>query len=95
MKRLENKEKEAGIGIVFEKKTFCPQVNGYTTVRDRAASAAVGDRMVILGGRDEDGQDLVGFEIYDEAKDEWLPKPEWKMAQGRYRLIQTYILYLG
>ena len=64
---------------------FSPKVNGYTTSRDRAASAAVGDRMVVLGGLDGDGQDLVGFEVYDEEKDEWIPKPEWQMAQGRYR----------
>jgi hypothetical protein len=32
------------------------KVNGYSTERDRAASAAVGDKMVVLGGRDNDGQ---------------------------------------
>ena len=57
------------------------------TERDRAASAAVGDQMVVLGGRDVDGLDIVGFEVYDEALDAWVAKPEWEMAQGRYRYI--------
>ena len=61
-------------------------MGGFLTERDRAASAAVGDRMVVVGGRDGDGQDLVGFEVFDEAQDEWLQKPEWQMAQVRYRL---------
>ena len=41
--------------------------------------------MVVLGGRDGDGQDLVGFEVFDEDADQWVAKPEWQMAQGRYR----------
>ena len=61
------------------------KVGGFLTERDRAASAAVGDRMVVLGGRDGDGQDLVGFEVFDEEADQWVAKPEWQMAQGRYR----------
>ena len=73
--------------------------------------------MIVLGGRDVDGLDIIGFEVkpyiivfpytnvksiqnenlikfkiffdsfqvYDEVTDTWKPKPEWEMAQGRYR----------
>lgn len=60
------------------------KVGGFLTERDRAASAAVGDIMVILGGRDVDGLDIIGFEMYDSSKNSWVAKPEWEMAQGRY-----------
>ena len=60
-------------------------MGGFKTHRDRAASVAVGDQILILGGRDVDGKDIIGFEVYDNEVDEWKPKPEWQMAQGRYR----------
>jgi hypothetical protein len=41
--------------------------------------------MIVLGGRDVDGTDIVGFEVYNEETDAWIQKPEWEMAQGRYR----------
>ena len=25
------------------------------------------------------------LQVYDEISDTWKPKPEWEMAQGRYR----------
>ena len=67
------------------KKKYNFQVGGFTTDRDRAASAAVADTMVVLGGRDADGKDIIGFEIFDLKTETWVEKPEWEMAQGRYR----------
>lgn len=54
-------------------------------MRDRAASVSVGDKMLVLGGRDLDGLDVIGFEMYDDSTDSWNLMPEWEMAQGRYR----------
>ncbi len=40
--------------------------------------------MLVLGGRDQQGSDLISFEIYDSKGDTWKQVPEWEMAQGRY-----------
>ena len=46
---------------------------------------------MILGGRDVDGKDIIGFEVYDNALDKWNTVPEWQMAQGRYRYVYMVI----
>ena len=54
--------------------------------RYRAASAAVGDTMVVLGGRNlSDGSDIFNFEVYDTENDVWEQRPEWEMKTGRSR----------
>ena len=30
-------------------------------------------------------EDALGFEVWNPSLDEWMTKPEWKMAKGRYR----------
>ncbi len=64
---------------------FPLQVAGFLTERDRAASAAVGDTMVVLGGRAGDGEDIIGFEVFNVDTEQWEAKEEWEMAKGRYR----------
>ncbi|TRY80075.1 hypothetical protein TCAL_09323 [Tigriopus californicus] len=76
------------------------KVGGFQNRRDRAASAAVDDTMVVLGGRDVDGLDIIGFEIFDLKSNSWVSKPEWNMAQGRYSFCavpynQTALLVIG
>jgi len=76
------------------------KVGGFQTHRDRAASVAVGDQILILGGKDVDDQDIIGFEVYDNKLDEWNPVPEWQMAQGRYSFCavpvnSTALLIIG
>ena len=39
------------------------KVGGFQTGRFRAASLAVNNKMVVLGGRDVDGLDIIGFEV--------------------------------
>ena len=39
------------------------KVGGFQTGRFRAASVAVNDKMIVLGGRDVDGLDIIGFEV--------------------------------
>jgi len=63
------------------------KVGGFQTIRDRAASLTVGDQMLVLGGRDTAGSDLISFEVYDDEGRSWRAVPEWEMAQGRYRLL--------
>ena len=67
------------------------KVGGFTTQRVRAASVALNNQVIVLGGRDDgaNGMDIVGFEIFDSASDSWVQKPEWSMAQGRYRYYET------
>jgi len=76
------------------------KVGGFQTGRFRAASVSVGEKMIVLGGRDVDGLDIIGFEMYDDKSDTWEPKPEWEMAQGRYSFCtvpvnKTAILIIG
>ena len=59
------------------------KVGGFQTIRDRASSLTVGDQMLVLGGRDPTGSDLISFEVYDEKDRSWKAVPEWEMAQGR------------
>ena len=40
------------------------KVGGFQTGRFRAASVAVNDKMIVLGGRDVDGLDIIGFEVF-------------------------------
>lgn len=62
---------------------------------------AVGDKMLVLGGRDpEAGSELISFEVYNSQRDSWEYVPEWEMAQGRYSFCavpvnQTAILIIG
>ena len=56
--------------------------------------------MLVLGGRDQEGSELIGFEIYDNENNEWKPVPEWEMVQGRYSFCavpvnETAILIIG
>lgn len=53
--------------------------------RERAASVAVDGTMVVLGGRDGSGDDILSFERYDPENDVWETRPEWDLQQGRYR----------
>ena len=39
------------------------KVGGFQTERFRAASVAVNNKMIVLGGRDVDGLDIIGFEV--------------------------------
>ena len=39
------------------------KVGGFQTGRFRAASVSVGEKMIVLGGRDVDGLDIIGFEV--------------------------------
>ena len=39
-------------------------MGGFQTGRFRAASVSVGEKMIVLGGRDVDGLDIIGFEVY-------------------------------
>lgn len=65
-------------------------MGGFQTDRVRAASAAVANTMVVLGGRDADGLDIIGFEMFDVEANKWVHKPEWEMAQGRYRYREKH-----
>lgn len=62
---------------------------------------AVGDKMLVLGGRDpEAGSELISFEVYNSKSDSWEYVPDWEMAQGRYSFCavpvnQTAILIIG
>lgn len=61
---------------------------------------AVGEEMLVLGGRDQEGSELISFEIYDSPSDSWVAVPEWEMAQGRYSFCavpvnNTAILIIG
>ena len=47
--------------------------------------------MLVLGGQDVTGSDLISFEVYDDKAKSWRAIPEWEMAQGRYRLFQIFI----
>ena len=38
-------------------------MGGFQTGRFRAASVSVGEKMIVLGGRDVDGLDIIGFEV--------------------------------
>ena len=76
------------------------QVGGFKTIRDRAATVAVGDNMIVLGGRDQEGTELISFEIYDSGSNSWKLKPEWEMARGRYSFCaapinDTALLLIG
>ena len=46
--------------------------------------------MLVLGGQDVTGSDLISFEVYDDKAKSWRAIPEWEMAQGRYRLFQIF-----
>jgi hypothetical protein len=48
--------------------------------------------MLVLGGRNDDGEDIIGFEAYDAVTNSWIDNPNWQMAQGRYRYTNIYIL---
>jgi len=76
------------------------KVGGFKTIRDRAASLTVGDQMLVLGGRDPTGSDLISFEVYDDERRSWKAVPEWEMAQGRYSFCsvpvnETAMLIIG
>ena len=43
--------------------------------------------MLVIGGQDVTGSDLISFEVYDNKAKSWRAIPEWEMAQGRYRLF--------
>lgn len=60
------------------------KVGGFQTIRDRASSLTVGDQMLVLGGQDVTGSDLISFEVYDDKAKSWRAVPEWEMVQGRY-----------
>ena len=38
-------------------------MGGFQTGRFRAASVSVGEKMIVLGGRDVDGLEIIGFEV--------------------------------
>ena len=61
------------------------KVGGFQVQRDRAASVSVGDQMIVMGGRANNGTELLGFEVYNEGTKSWKEVPEWRMAEGRYR----------
>ena len=61
------------------------KVGGFQVQRDRAASVSVGDQMIVMGGRTNNGTELLGFEVYNEGSKSWKEVPEWRMAEGRYR----------
>ncbi len=71
------------------------QAGGFTSERDRAASASVGESMVVLGGvgvgvgeEKEEGATAAAtatVEEYDKDEDRWVDRPEWAMQTGRYR----------
>ena len=61
------------------------KVGGFQVQRDRAASVSVGDQMIVMGGRANNGTELLGFEVYNEGMKSWKEVPEWRMAEGRYR----------
>ena len=65
-------------------------MGGFNTDRDRAASVAVGGTMVVLGGRGQDGEEMVGFEMFDVETEQWVEKPEWRMEFGRYRFGHSF-----
>ena len=44
-------------------KNVWKKVGGFQTERFRAASVAVNNKMIVLGGRDVDGLDIIGFEV--------------------------------
>ena len=41
--------------------------------------------MIVMGGRANNGTELLGFEVYNEGTKSWKEVPEWRMAEGRYR----------
>ena len=48
------------LNVLFNK---WKKVGGFQTGRFRAASVAVNEKMIVLGGRDVDGLDIIGFEV--------------------------------
>jgi hypothetical protein len=49
--------------LTLDNSVFFGKVGGFKTIRDRAASLTVGDQMLVLGGRDPTGSDLISFEV--------------------------------
>ena len=49
--------------LTLDHSFFFGKVGGFKTIRDRAASLTVGDQMLVLGGRDPTGSDLISFEV--------------------------------
>ena len=49
--------------MTLDNSFFFGKVGGFKTIRDRAASLTVGDQMLVLGGRDPTGSDLISFEV--------------------------------
>ena len=49
--------------LSLDNSVFFGKVGGFKTIRDRAASLTVGDQMLVLGGRDPTGSDLISFEV--------------------------------
>ena len=41
--------------------------------------------MIVMGGRANNGTELLGFEVYNEDTKSWKEVPEWRMAEGRHR----------
>jgi len=86
--------------LTLDNSVFFGKVGGFKTIRDRAASLTVGDQMLVLGGRDPTGSDLISFEVYDDERRSWKAVPEWEMAQGRYSFCsvpvnETAMLIIG
>lgn len=76
------------------------KVGGFLTERNRAASAAVGGNMIVLGGVGNDGSDLINFEVFNSTKNAWETRPEWEMARARYSFCavpvnDTSLLVIG
>ena len=53
----------AVFSLTLDNSFFFGKVGGFKTIRDRAASLTVGDQMLVLGGRDPTGSDLISFEV--------------------------------
>ena len=59
--------------LTLDNSVFFGKVGGFKTIRDRAASLTVGDQMLVLGGRDPTGSDLISFEVIFFLSDNVLP----------------------
>lgn len=58
--------------------------------RDQAGSVAVGDTMVVMGGRSRgQGQVVHQVELYDSTLDTWTLRPDLALAEGRSSFCAT------